>query len=61
MKFKLSLLNLLIYYLSDLGSEAALSLKLRELFKLQSDTISVEDFRAKIRLHVERASCHEIL
>ena len=59
MKFKLSLLNLLIYYLSDLGSEAALSL--RELFKLQSDTISVEDFRAKIRLHVERASCHEIL
>ena len=56
--FKLSLLHPPIYYLSDMGSEVALSFNLRELFKLQSGTLSVENFRAKIRLHVERASCH---
>ena len=46
-----------IYYLSDLGSQVAVSYKLRELFMLQNDTLLVEDFRAKIRLHVERAAC----
>ena len=39
--FKLSLLHPSIYYLSDLGSEVALSFKLRELFKLQSGALSV--------------------
>ena len=44
------------HYISDLGSEVALSFNLRELFQLKSGTLSVEDFHAKVRLHMERAS-----
>jgi hypothetical protein len=55
--FKLSLLHSPFYYLSDLGSEVAVSYKFRELLMLKSGTLFVEDFRAKLRLHVERAAC----
>ena len=57
MNFKHSLRHMPIYYLSDLGSEVALSYKFRELLMLKSGTLFVEDFRAKLRLHVKRAVC----